>query len=102
MDLPCFLRAFKYCVYRERCTACGILPRFLIWRAIFGVAFKNTYRARTFRVELDRIARKFLRCNCSHAHRGETLFRQAFSGACARDYRHVIRARVLRAERKFR
>lgn len=58
MDLPCFLRAFKYCVYRERCTARGILPRFLIWRAIFGAAFKNTYRAQTFRVELDRIARK--------------------------------------------
>lgn len=58
MDLPRFLRAFKYCVYRERCTARGILPRFLIWRAIFGAAFKNTCRAQVFRVELDRIARK--------------------------------------------
>ena len=59
MDLSCFLRAFKYCVYRERCTARGILLRFLIWRAIFGAAFKNTYRAQAFRVEFDRIARKY-------------------------------------------
>lgn len=61
MDLPCFLRAFKYCVYRERCTVRGILPRFLIWRAIFSATFKNTCCAQVFRVELDRIARKHFR-----------------------------------------
>ena len=61
MDLPRFLRAFKYCVYRERCTARGILLRFLIWRAIFSAAFKNTCRAQVFCVEIDRIARKHFR-----------------------------------------
>lgn len=68
MDLPCFLRAFKYYVYRERCTARGILPRFLIWRAIFGAAFKNTYRAQVFRIELDRIARKHFRVAIDRMH----------------------------------
>ena len=38
----------------------GISPR-IIWRAIFGAAFKNTCRAQVFRVEIDRIARKHFR-----------------------------------------
>ena len=91
---------FKYRSYRKRCTARGILPRFLIWRAIFGAVFKNTYRAQAFRVEFDRIARKFLRCNCSHAHRGETPFCQAFCGlglrlsACGINPRAADRAKI--------